>query len=256
MTAQNSKPDIERALRDENARHQPLRCLPPLAAIKREFQKLDEDRYRLTVPAIGTSLDIDRVHWEHDDLQGMLSMRCELPGARTVFGNTLSVATFNISGPNGRKNRAEFLAKRTSAPNYDWEGLMEEFCQRILADQCEAPKAERLADIPRTTDADRWIDVAGMKLLVEHPTVFFGDGGSAKSYIALYLGGLIARSGVNVALFDWELAGGDHRDRYERALWRGYAPQSVVPEARVPSLKMPGWAAKVCQGQRDPLRNL
>jgi hypothetical protein len=182
----------------------------------REFQKLDEDRYRLTVPALGTSVEIDRVHWEHNALLGMLSVRCELPGARTVFGNTISVAEFNISGPRGRLDRAKFLENRTSAPDYDWVGLMEEFCQRVLADQCEAPKAERLVDIKRSSDADRWIEVSGIRLLAEHPTVFFGDGGSAKSYLALYFAGLIARSGINVALFDWELAGGDHRDRYER----------------------------------------
>jgi hypothetical protein len=182
----------------------------------REFQKLDEDRYRLTVPALGTSLEVDRVHWEHNALLGMLRAQCELPGAKTVFGSTLSVAEFNISGPKGRLDRAKFLAQRTSTPDYDWVGLMEELCQRVLADQCEGPKFERLIDIPRTTDADRWLEAAGIKITAEHPTVFFGDGGSAKSYLALYLAGLIARSGINVALFDWELAGGDHRDRYER----------------------------------------
>jgi hypothetical protein len=35
-----------------------------------------------------------------------------------------------------------------------------------------------------------------MRLLSEHPTVFFGDRGSAKSYLALYFGGLIAQSGI------------------------------------------------------------
>lgn len=94
---------------------------------------------------MGIALEIDRVHWEHNDLMGMLSMRCELPGAKTVWGNTLRVAAFNISGPRGRLDQAKFLADRTSAPEYDWVGLMEEFCQRILADQCEGPKAERLA---------------------------------------------------------------------------------------------------------------
>jgi len=84
-----------------------------------------------------------------------------------------------------------------------------------LADQSEGPQFERLIDVPRATDSDRWLQVAGMKLLAEHPTVFFGDGGAAKSYLSLYFAGLIAKSGVNVALLDWELASGDHRDRYE-----------------------------------------
>jgi len=99
-------------------------------AAHRDFQKLDEDRYRLTVPTLGTSLKIDRVRWEHNDLLGMLSIRCELAGAKTVYGDILSVAELNVSGPRGRIDRAKFLAERTSAKDYDWVGLMEEFCIR------------------------------------------------------------------------------------------------------------------------------
>ena len=49
-----------------------------------------------------------------------------------------------------------------------------------------------------------------------HPTIIFGDGGATKSYTALYLAGRMAEQGMVVALFDWELAGEDHRDRLER----------------------------------------
>jgi hypothetical protein len=201
-----------RKLMADNTR--PVKVGPEQKSAVREFTKVDEDRYLLTIPVFGTSLELDRVRWEHNDLVGMLSIRCELPGAKTAWGNTLSVAEFNISGPRARLDRAKFLAERTSAPAYDWVGLMEELCQRVLADQCDAPPMERLADIPEATEADRWLEVSGMKILAGHPTVFFGDGGSAKSYLALRLGGLIAQSGINVALFDWELAGGDHRYRY------------------------------------------
>jgi hypothetical protein len=44
----------------------------------------------------------------------------------------------------------------------------------------------------------------------------FGDGGSAKSYLALWVGGLLAREGHHVALFDWELDEADHRERFGR----------------------------------------
>ncbi|MDP6374104.1 MAG: hypothetical protein QF634_16550, partial [Vicinamibacterales bacterium] len=50
-----------------------------------------------------------------------------------------------------------------------------------------------------------------------HPVIWFGDGGAAKSYLALYIAGrLEQRHGVRVGLFDWELAGEDHRERLER----------------------------------------
>jgi hypothetical protein len=55
--------------------------------------------------------------------------------------------------------------------------------------------------------------VQGINLLREHPTVFFGDGGSAKSYLALWIAGQMAQKGLRVAMFDWELSGPDHRVR-------------------------------------------
>src|SRR6185436_14093832 len=48
------------------------------------------------------------------------------------------------------------------------------------------------------------------------PQILFGDGGSAKSYLALYLAGRLDQAGVRVGLFDWELAGEDHRERLGR----------------------------------------
>src|SRR5262249_31540918 len=38
----------------------------------------------------------------------------------------------------------------------------------------------------------------------------------AKSYLGLYIAGQLARRGMGVGMFDWELAGEDHRDRLER----------------------------------------
>src|SRR5262249_23091134 len=34
-------------------------------------------------------------------------------------------------------------------------------------------------------------------------------------YLALYIAGILARCGLSVAFFDWELCGEDHRDRLE-----------------------------------------
>ena len=64
--------------------------------------------------------------------------------------------------------------------------------------------------------ADDTITIEGISLPRRHPTTLFGDGGAAKSYLALYVAGGIAQKGMSVAFFDWELAGEDHRDRLER----------------------------------------
>ena len=60
----------------------------------------------------------------------------------------------------------------------------------------------------------RTLDVVpGWQVLQDFPTLLFGDGGSMKSFVALYLGGRIAQKGTPVLLVDWELDGEDHRER-------------------------------------------
>jgi hypothetical protein len=52
--------------------------------------------------------------------------------------------------------------------------------------------------------------------LERHPVIVFGDGGSAKSYLGLWLAGRMVEAGRRVLFVDYEFAGEDHRDRLER----------------------------------------
>src|SRR6266496_1849297 len=69
---------------------------------------------------------------------------------------------------------------------------------------------------PPAPAADDDLQVEGLHLLRRHPVVLFGDGGALKSYLALFLMGRLAEREMRVAIFDWELAGEDHRERLER----------------------------------------
>lgn len=213
MTAQT--PDIEQLLADEHARRQPPKRLPPLAAMTREFQAFGEDRYRMVVAEIGVTLEVDRLRREHHELMGELSAHCELPGARTVDGS-LSIAGLNLSSAMARQYRAKLLSDRANTPGFDWAGLIEEFCQRVLqADRAGQPAVD-LRQIERPNPKEDMIEVDGLALPKHHPSILFGDGGTGKSYLALYLAGRMAEKGVSVMLADWELCGDDHRDRLER----------------------------------------
>jgi hypothetical protein len=55
--------------------------------------------------------------------------------------------------------------------------------------------------------------VDGWKLLRDFPTILFGDGGSMKSFLGLYVAGRLAQQGTRVLLLDWELDGEDHSER-------------------------------------------
>jgi hypothetical protein len=115
------------------------------------------------------------------------------------------------------------LGVRSNSDEIDWTGYLEEFCQRVLAAERAGEPAVNLRELPRP-EPDDDILVEGLRFPRRHPTIIFGDGGAAKSYLALYLAGRLAEQGFTVALFDWELAGEDHRDRLERLFGIGMPP--------------------------------
>jgi hypothetical protein len=178
------------------------------------FQPLEEGQYRLAFPEYGIEFHVDHLRREHHELFGELTVSCGLAAARTV-DDVLSVGTFNISSPRARQERARACAERARTHAIDWLGLLEELCQRILAAERAGQPALVLRDLPLSAPVD-YLCVEGLTLLRSHPVVLFGDGGTAKSYLALLVAGQLARRGVTVLYADWELAADEHRDRLER----------------------------------------
>jgi hypothetical protein len=179
-----------------------------------KFEQVTDDRFHLAIPDSAITFEIDRLRREHNELLGELCVRCTLPGVPTYDG-ALSIADFNLSSARARSERANLLAKRSVSKELDWIGYLEEFCQRVLAAERMGQPAIDLRSLDRPNPDDS-IRIEGLSLPRRHPALIFGDGGAAKSYTGLYLGGCLVQQGLAVALFDWELAGEDHRDRLER----------------------------------------
>jgi len=201
-----------------------------------QFQQLSDDRYKLDLPDIGTAIEVDRLRRDHNELIGELCVRCNLPGIPTYDG-ALSIADFNLSSARARSERARLLESRSNTKEIDWAGHLEEFCQRVLAAERAGQPAVDLRQLDRPT-ADDILRVEGLILPRRHPAVIYGDGGAAKSYTGLYLAGCLAQQGLVVALFDWELAGEDHRDRLQRLfdlpmprIWYARCERALVHEA-------------------------
>jgi hypothetical protein len=117
-------------------------------------------------------------------------------------------------------DRAKYLAGRARTRDVDWVALVEEFCQKVLhADRAGQPAVD-LRTLPPPA-AEDILQVEGFHLSRRHPTILFGDGGAAKSYLGLYLAGCLAERGIRVLYCDWELAPEDHRVRLERLFWDG-----------------------------------
>lgn len=189
----------------------------------REFEVLGEGHYCLALDALGITFEIDRLRRERSELVGELTVRCEMAGARTVDG-VLSVADMNLSSIRARQDRARYLKERAHAPDADWVGLLEELAQRVFtAERRGRPSIDlRSAPFP---PADEALQVLGIPLLRRHPVILFGDGGSAKSFLALHFGAeLRARHNLRVGLLDWELDAVDHRRRLE-AMYGDTAPE-------------------------------
>jgi hypothetical protein len=182
---------------------------------EREFQVVAEGVYRLTLSLFGIVLEADRLRWDRHELHGELSVACKIPGAHTVDG-FLSRASFNFSSLTARTTLAKFLDARSNAADFDWLGFLEDISQRILVAERSGSPAVSLRDIARPDPCDSELIIHGLHVPRRHPSILFGDGGSAKSYLALYLAGLLSTLEINVGFFDWELAGEDHRDRLER----------------------------------------
>jgi hypothetical protein len=195
-------------------------CENPLPGLrdampKAGFEASGNDSYRLNVPDKGISVCADRVRREHHELIAELAVYCALPGARVVNGLALSIADLNLSSARARQDRAKLLAQRANTRDLDWYGVIEEFCQRVIETERAGLPAIDLREIPRPGPDDS-LRVQGFRLPRRHSAILFGDGGAAKSYTALWLAGCLSEQGLSVGLFDWELAGEDHRDRLER----------------------------------------
>src|SRR4051812_14593860 len=160
---------------------------------------------------LGVQFTLDRLRRDRHELVGELSVACDLHGAKTVDG-FISVADWNVSSAQSRWQRAKILIDRSQADDIDWASLLEELAQRTIAAERVGMPSLPLHTFERP-GPDSEFDVDGWKLLRDHATITFGDGGSAKSYLALYAGGSLAKRNVNVLYADWELGGGDHRDR-------------------------------------------
>lgn len=185
------------------------------------FEALADDvGYRLTVPALAASLEITHLRRDRYQLRGEVLARCTLPGAST-FEGVLAVEDVNLSSSRSRSGLAGHLAERARTDADVWRDVVEELGQRVLAAEREGEPDVCLRDVQ--AEEVRVLEVEGLRLPRHHPAVLFGDGDSAKSYLALFVLGRLAAEGLRVGLADWELSEVDHRERLGR-LFPGELP--------------------------------
>ena len=189
--------------------------VPEVLHAEQTFARLCEGRYRLEYPDLGITLEASEVHRDRSqELHGELTVSTTLAGAKTVDG-VLLWTSMNFSSQRTRAATASSLAARSGAPGLDWIGAMETLALRVARAEAEGTPIQALASYPRPAPTETW-DVLGLPLLRQHPMILFGDGGAAKSYLALHIAATLAGRGIRVLYADWEFSPEDHRERLER----------------------------------------
>ncbi len=186
-----------------------------LDAEKQRFKVVEEGRYELDIPEWQMVFQVDRLRRERQHLLGELTVRCDIPGCGAVKDNIISISDMNFSSARAKEDKQRYLVRRVKcADEIPFLKLLEELSIGVTLAEREGSPSQDMRTIPLPEEDDE-TEVDGLILPKRHSTIFFGDGGSAKSYFALYYLGRLALDGAKVAFFDWELDGGDHRKRLE-----------------------------------------
>ena len=189
--------------------------LPDVLRADQRFTRLGEGRYRLEYPALGIRLEASEIHRDRSlELHGELTVTTTMTGAKTIDG-VLHWSSLNYSSQRTRAATASALGVRSGATDLDWIGAVETLALRVAQAEREGSPIRPLAEYPRPVPTETW-EVTGLPILRDHPMILFGDGGAAKSYLALHIAATLAGRGVKVLFADWEFSPEDHRDRLER----------------------------------------
>lgn len=161
----------------------------------REFSTVGEI-YRYTVPEHGIAFELDQMRRSWGDLVGELAVVRE--GVSDVFRGTC-----NVSNVERRQGVAQQIKRRAALPDVDWSALVEDFAVRCLRAEKQGAASVNLADVELPA-AMPMLSVDGIVLDPSEPSCLFGDGGTGKSLLALYLAGTLANRGIRVAYIDGE----------------------------------------------------
>jgi hypothetical protein len=162
-----------------------------------------------------------------DNRSGETSAEVVVTSTRRGESGPLHRARLPLLSTVARASMAKHLGTRTPGQPIDWSGLLESSCNLVLLAHREAAPTILLRDAEEPS-GDPFL--LAPLILDRHLTIWFGDGGSLKSYLGLAaaisiqagddLLGVRPGRKCNVALLDWEFDGWEHKARMCRLLGR------------------------------------
>ena len=155
-------------------------------------------------------------------------------------GGTVAVNRLNLLASRSRAEFANHLGKRTAGSSTDWPTILEIACREVVVAFRAGQPAVLLRDAVQPEDAGH---ILPPLLVGRMPTIWYGDGGSAKSYLSLAaaltihtgepLLGLHPTARRRVGILDYEMDAWEHRQRMDALLAGRESPDIVyVPCSR------------------------
>lgn len=140
-------------------------------------------------------------------------------------GYVLHTAQVTLTATRSKAELARYLKARTvDEPRLDWDEFVEIAASHAVESHRRGDPPILLRDAQRPPDDGFLLDPI---VLGRHPTTWFGDGGSFKSYLALAAAaaihsgrgdvlGIAPTTTRRVAYLDWEFDAWEHRERLRR----------------------------------------
>ena len=185
------------------------------------FEKLGMT-YRCWADDIQTEFRLSHVKRSHDSLSGILMIKTNLAGVKTVEG-VLHTANFNVLSSSTRNSLANMLDKRTPMfPNMDWFDGLEWLCQSVIVAEEQAETTTDVGLVAPRPSHDRYM--VEPLIVKDEPALLFGPGGAGKSFLALACGlsvatgreivpGIVPAVHGPVMYLDWETSWAVINDR-------------------------------------------
>jgi AAA domain-containing protein len=162
-----------------------------------------QDGYTIAVYEPLVMIDASRIEWDNAQLIGEVTITTEQ-------GSTgpLSIAFMK---PTSRRDVQASVKGDEVGP------VLQELCSRVVAaERTSSSPVVCLRDVERPSPDREYIVPVLPSLPRTTMSIWFGDGGTGKSLLALYTAGHLARQGVRVLYLDWEWDAAEHRERYEK----------------------------------------
>ena len=196
---------------------------------EREWVPLQREhgRYRMEWgDDLDALLEFDLVRSGRD---GEVTAEVTASNTQPTYGEVVAVSRVNLVSARSRTEFANHLAKHDE--HVDWRELVEYACRQVVVAFRAGQASILLRDAKQPEDAGLLLPPL---LVGRMPTILFGDGGAAKSYVALAAGlsvhtgqpflGLEPVTRRRVGILDYEMDAWEHRRRMEALVGDGEMP--------------------------------